>query len=86
MKYNRHLDESLETIIKELTDAEFEQVSGGIVIGEPNGSNPFPSLDTSWISDLAEKFKSFPGTSTTPDKICGNEPYDYGEPRKIIAL
>jgi hypothetical protein len=61
MKYNRHLDESLEAIVKELTDAEFEQVSGGIAVGEPNGSNTFPALDTSWISDLAEQLKSFSG-------------------------
>ncbi|AFZ03702.1 hypothetical protein [Calothrix sp. PCC 6303] len=74
MKYNRHLDESLETIIKELTDAEFEQVSGGIAIGEPNGSNYFPQIDTSWIADLTEKFKSFPGTSTTPHDISEDEP------------
>jgi hypothetical protein len=62
MKYNRNLDQSLEAIIQELTDAEFEQVSGGIAVGEPNGSNPFPQIDTSWISNLADQFKSFPGT------------------------
>jgi hypothetical protein len=67
MKYNRHLDQSLEAIIQELTDAEFEQVSGGIAIGEPNGSNPFPPIDTSWISDLAEQLKSFPGISFGSD-------------------
>jgi hypothetical protein len=81
MKYNRHLDESLEAIIKELTDAEFEKVCGGIAVGELNGGNPFPPIDTSWISDLAEQLKSFPDGSIFP-----NEPYDYGEPSKTIVL
>jgi hypothetical protein len=66
MKFNRNLDESLEAIIQELTDAEFEQVSGGIAPGgcvnEPGYKFPginFPSnfLDVDKIQ--ADIIKSF---------------------------
>jgi hypothetical protein len=80
MKYNRHLDESLEAIVRELTDAEFEQIAGGIAIAEPNGSNPFPQIDTSWISDLTEKFKSFPGISYGDD-----QGYIQGQAKPVIV-
>jgi hypothetical protein len=80
MKSNSHLDESLEAIIQEVTDVELERVSGGVATLTEESWGPLVK-ESDWISDLSEKFKSFPGSSIFP-----NEPYDYGEPSKTILL
>jgi hypothetical protein len=67
MKSNSHLDESLEAVIQELTDVELEKVFGGIVtLATLTEGWGLLVKEADWISDLSEKFKSFPNISYEP--------------------